>query len=135
MPFFALSTAKRFLSLLPLQKRLQLGLKCAALIVCAGFAMSGHPPSAAQTSTTWQMQAMSSEDTRQDTDISYIKSELSTRSSEQAAQQLILIKQGEDLARLDTKMTMFVSLLGFLQTGGILLSLAPLKGKFKTSEG
>lgn len=66
---------------------------------------------------------------RQDTDIVYIKSELASRELATIAMQETIVKQGEELARLDTKITIMVGFLGLLQGGGIVLTVVPLKRK------
>lgn len=108
--------------------RLLILLKVMALLLIVGFVMAGHPPSNAQSSSRLDRgQEVSAEDVRQDTDISYIKSEQVTQSAAYTAIQVIVVKQGEDLARLDTKITMLFTFLGLLQVGGLLLSVFPLK--------
>jgi hypothetical protein len=82
-----------------------------------------YPPSVAQ---SVPLDAhLGIEDVKQDTEISYIQLDITTNRTMIEANQLVLIKQGEDLARLDTKMTLIVSFLGLLQFGGIALTVYP----------
>lgn len=114
---------------LPLQSRILLSLKVTALVVIVGFITCGHPPSSAQAPSQWQPQSISPEDVRQDTDITYIKADLASRELATIAMQETIVKQGEELARLDTKITIMVGFLGLLQGGGIVLTVVPLKRK------
>ena len=100
-----------------------------AIVVCLAFGLSGHPPSRAQNVSPmdWRPAPLTAEDSKQDTDIDYLKSELLNNTADRTALTIIVNKQGEDIARLDTKMTMIVSFLGILQSGSILLSVGPLR--------
>lgn len=134
---FIFSPVARWFAKFPVRSQYLLIIKFVGILICFGFALSGKPPAHGQSlaSDVPPTQASTAEDIRQDINISYMKIALSSAENERQSMQLTIIKQGEDLARLDTKMTMFVSILGFLQTGGILLSLAPLKNKLSPRAG
>ena len=107
-------------------KRVLVVLKVVALVTIVGFITAGHPPVSAQSSLS-RGQEVSAEDVRQDTEIDYIKTQQVTEATLLASTQAIIVKQGDDLARLDTKMTMLVAFLGLLQAGGLFLSVFPMK--------
>ena len=109
-------------------KRVILVLKVLVLVVIGAFVVAGHPPSVAQSSNQLgRGQEVSAEDVRQDTEIDYIKTQQVTQAALFGTTQAIIAKQGEDLARLDTKMTMLVAFLGLLQVGGLFLTVFPMK--------
>jgi hypothetical protein len=111
-------------------------IKALALVVIALFMIAGHPPSGAQTDASNRLdrnQEVSAEDVRQDTQIAYVQQQLATNDTQRETIRSTIIKQGEDIARLDTKMTLLVGFLGLLQTGSLVLSVAPLKRKISDS--
>jgi hypothetical protein len=90
-----------------------LGLKLTIILVGFGFAFSGRPPAIAQE------QYPSIEDTKQDKDIAYLQGDLGTHVVLLTTLQARVNQQGEDIARLDTKLTMLGAFIAFLQSAGI----------------
>jgi hypothetical protein len=91
-------------------------LKGSALLVCAGYILSNHPPAQSQAPTTLV-------DVRQDQEIESAKVEAGVQSAAISKLEDTIVDQGKDIARLDTKVTMFFSLLGALNVGGIALHM------------
>ena len=107
-----------------------IALKSSALLVIVGAMLSGHPPSKGQQPVV----AVTAEDSKQDTDIEYLKVEIAQRDVSIGKMQDTLIKQGNDLASLDTKMNFVFGILGLLQSGGLALHGYTLR-KSRQEEG
>jgi hypothetical protein len=97
-------------------QRLVQVIRVICLFIIAGAVVSGHPPSKAQETA---------QDTKQDVQISDIQSKL----GDLATMQATITRQGEDIARLDQKMTDLFAGLGLLQVLGIGVSFRQYKRK------
>jgi hypothetical protein len=103
------------------------GLTFVLLLVAA---VSGRPPAKAQNLTPGccAVGIPSGEDIKQDGDIAYMKSGMDIHRDAIKELVAISVEQGKDIARLDTKVTIFFWLLSALVGGQIGFGLLPKKG-------
>lgn len=121
--------SRRFLGL-SFRERCIFVLKGFSFVLLLIAAMSGRPPAKAQTLTPGccAVGVPSGEDIKQDGDIAYMKSAQDAHRDSIKELTQVAIEQGKDLARLDTKVTIFFWLLSSLVGGQITFSLLPKKG-------
>jgi hypothetical protein len=77
------------------------------LIIVAIAALSGHPPSGAQSPTPWTTVPVSGEDIKQDGDIAYMKASIDALVTSNKELTTTVVSQGKELASQDTKQTFF----------------------------
>lgn len=82
----------------------------------------GHPPSRAQ-----GIGARNAEDAKQDADITHHGEMISQQVATTAAMNLVIVQQGQDIARLDTKMSILFGILATVQGGGIVVTAVTKK--------
>lgn len=117
------------ISRLDFRERCSFVLKSFCLVLVVGAALWGHPPAKAQVqSSPWQPIAVSGEDIKQDGDIAYMKSGMDAHRDSIKELVATTIEQGKDIARLDTKLTIFFWVMGALVGGQITVALVPKKG-------
>lgn len=112
----------QFIEDMPTQHRVGFALKCTAFVIMVAAVAVGHPPSRAQ-----GIGARNAEDAKQDADITHHGEMISQQVATTAAMNLVIVQQGQDIARLDTKMSILFGILATVQGGGIVVTAVTKK--------